>query len=127
MPTNYGEVLAAMKKNSAGGLARIDGIKCMVIGHEKGRETKDKLKRNFGCAGPEGYRKALRMMRMAEKFNIPIVSIIDTPGAYPGVEAEERNIAESIAFNLREMIMLKTPIIAGGSIILTFFKSHLFQ
>ena len=84
-----------------GGLARIDGIKCMVIGHEKGRETKDKLKRNFGCAGPEGYRKALRMMRMAEKFNIPIVSIIDTPGAYPGVEAEERNIAESIAFNLR--------------------------
>ena len=103
-----------------GGLARIDGIKCMVIGHEKGRETKDKLKRNFGCAGPEGYRKALRMMRMAEKFNIPIVSIIDTPGAYPGVEAEERNIAESIAFNLREMIMLKTPIIAvvigeGGS------------
>ena len=103
-----------------GGLARIDGIKCMVIGHEKGRETKDKLKRNFGCAGPEGYRKALRMMRMAEKFKIPIVSIIDTPGAYPGVEAEERNIAESIAFNLREMIMLKTPIIAvvigeGGS------------
>lgn len=103
-----------------GGFARIEGIKCMVIGHEKGRETDEKLKRNFGCAGPEGYRKALRMMRMAEKFKIPIVSIIDTPGAYPGVEAEERNIAESIAFNLREMVMLKTPIVAvvigeGGS------------
>lgn len=102
------------------GLARIDGIKCMVIGHEKGRETNEKLRRNFGCAGPEGYRKALRMMRFAEKFQLPIVSIIDTPGAYPGVEAEERNIAESIAFNLREMILLRTPIVAvvigeGGS------------
>lgn len=102
------------------GLVRIDGIKCVVIGHEKGRDTEEKLKRNFGSAGPEGYRKALRMMKFAEKFKLPVISIIDTPGAYPGVGAEERNIAESIAYNLREMMMLRTQVIAivigeGGS------------
>ena len=102
------------------GLVRIDGIRCVVIGHEKGRDTNEKLKRNFGSAGPEGYRKALRMMKFAQKFKLPLISIIDTPGAYPGVGAEERNIAESIAYNLREMMMLRTQIIAivigeGGS------------
>ncbi len=102
------------------GLAKIDGRRCVLIGHEKGRETKEKLKRNFGSANPEGYRKALRLMRMAEKFGLPVVALIDTPGAYPGVGAEERNIAEAIAFNLREMMLLKTPVVAvvigeGGS------------
>ena len=102
------------------GLVRIDGIKCVVIGHEKGRDTDEKLKRNFGSGGPEGYRKALRMMKFAEKFKLPVISIIDTPGAYPGVGAEEGNIAESIAYNLREMMMLRTLVIAvvigeGGS------------
>jgi acetyl-CoA carboxylase carboxyl transferase subunit alpha len=103
-----------------GGFATIDGRKVMLIGHQKGRDTKENLRRNFGCGHPEGYRKALRLMRMAEKFGLPVISLIDTPGAYPGVEAEERNIAESIAFNLREMITLKVPVIAavigeGGS------------
>lgn len=101
-------------------LAKIGGKRCVVVGHQKGRETKEKLKRNFGSAHPEGYRKALRMMRMAEKFGLPIVALIDTPGAYPGVGAEERNIAEAIAFNLREMMLLETPVVAvvigeGGS------------
>lgn len=103
-----------------GGFATIGGHRVMLIGHQKGRDTKENLKRNFGCAHPEGYRKALRLMRMAEKFNLPVVSLIDTPGAYPGVQAEERNIAESIAFNLREMMSLKVPVVAvvigeGGS------------
>ena len=103
-----------------GGFATIGGHKVVLIGHQKGRDTKENLKRNFGCAHPEGYRKALRLMRMAEKFGLPIVSLIDTPGAYPGVQAEERNIAESIAFNLREMMSLKVPVVAvvigeGGS------------
>ena len=102
------------------GFATIGGRKVLVIGQQKGRDTKENLKRNFGCAHPEGYRKALRLMRLAEKFQLPIVSLIDTPGAYPGVQAEERNIAEAIAFNLREMMTLKTPIVAiiigeGGS------------
>lgn len=102
------------------GLATILGQRCVVVGHEKGRETKEKLRRNFGSANPEGYRKALRVMRMAEKFNMPVVAIIDTPGAYPGIGAEERNIAEAIAFNLKEMMLLRTPIVAvvigeGGS------------
>ena len=92
----------------------------MVIGHQKGRDTKENLRRNFGSAHPEGYRKALRLMKMAEKFGIPVVTLIDTPGAYPGIGAEERNIAEAIAFNLREMMMLKVPVVAvvigeGGS------------
>lgn len=103
-----------------GGFAMIGGHRVAVIGHQKGRDTKENLKRNFGCAHPEGYRKALRIMRMAEKFKLPVVSLIDTPGAYPGVQAEERNIAEAIAFNLREMMTLRTPVIAvvigeGGS------------
>ncbi len=100
--------------------ARIGGRRCVVVGHQKGRETREKLERNFGSANPEGYRKALRMMRLAEKFEMPVVAIIDTPGAYPGVGAEERNIAEAIAFNLREMMLLRTPVVAvvigeGGS------------
>jgi acetyl-CoA carboxylase carboxyl transferase subunit alpha len=103
-----------------GGFARIEGRRVVVIGHQKGRDTKENLRRNFGSANPEGYRKALRLMKMAEKFGLPIVTLIDTPGAYPGIGSEERNIAEAIAFNLREMMMLKVPIIAvvigeGGS------------
>ena len=103
-----------------GGFATIDGVRCVIVGHQKGRDTKENLKRNFGSAHPEGYRKALRLMRMAEKFRLPIVALIDTPGAFPGIEAEERNIAEAIAFNLREMARLRTPIVAvvlgeGGS------------
>jgi len=102
------------------GFARIGGRRCVLIGHQKGRDTKDRLKRNFGSANPEGYRKALRMMRLAEKFELPVVALIDTPGAYPGVGAEERNIAEAIACNLREMMLLRTPVVAvvigeGGS------------
>lgn len=102
------------------GFAMIGGRKVLVIGHQKGRDTKENLKRNFGCAHPEGYRKALRLMKLAEKFKLPVISLIDTPGAYPGVQAEERNIAEAIAFNLREMMTLRTPVIAvvigeGGS------------
>jgi acetyl-CoA carboxylase carboxyl transferase subunit alpha len=102
------------------GLARIDGIKCLLIGQQKGRDVKENLLRNFGSPHPEGYRKALRLMRLGEKFKRPIVTLIDTPGAYPGIGAEERHIAESIAVNLREMMILKTPIVAvvigeGGS------------
>jgi len=94
--------------------------KVVVLGHQKGRDLKENLKRNFGSAHPEGYRKALRLMRLAEKFNLPVVALIDTPGAFPGIGAEERNIAEAIAHNLREMMTLKVPVIAvvlgeGGS------------
>ncbi len=103
-----------------GGFARIEGRRVVVIGHQKGRDTKENLRRNFGSANPEGYRKALRLMKMAEKFRIPVVTLIDTPGAYPGIGSEERNIAEAIAFNLREMMTLSVPIVAvvigeGGS------------
>ena len=103
-----------------GGFAQIGGRRVVVIGHQKGRDTKENLKRNFGSAHPEGYRKALRLMKLAEKFNLPVITMIDTPGAYPGIGAEERNIAEAIAFNLREMMLLKVPIVAvvlgeGGS------------
>ncbi len=103
-----------------GGLAKIDDIKCVVVGQQKGRDVKENVLRNFGSPHPEGYRKALRIMRMGEKFKLPVVSLIDTPGAYPGVGAEERHIAESIAVNLREMMVLRTPIVAivigeGGS------------
>lgn len=102
------------------GFALWGGRRVVVIGHQKGRNTKENLLRNFGSAHPEGYRKALRAMRLAEKFSLPIVTLIDTPGAFPGIGAEERNIAEAIAFNLREMVTLKTPIVAvvigeGGS------------
>ena len=103
-----------------GGLARIDGRPVMVIGHQKGRDTKEKLLRNFGMPRPEGYRKALRLMQMAERFGLPILTFIDTPGAYPGVGAEERGQSEAIARNLREMSRLRTPILCtvigeGGS------------
>ena len=102
------------------GLATIGGIRCAVVAHQKGRDVKENIRRNFGSAHPEGYRKALRVMRLAEKFGLPVVALIDTPGAYPGVGAEERHIAEAIAVNLREMMVLRTPIIAvvigeGGS------------
>jgi acetyl-CoA carboxylase carboxyl transferase subunit alpha len=102
------------------GLARIDGQRVMVIGQEKGRKTQEKIERNFGMPHPEDYRKALRLMKMAEKFKVPIVTFIDTNGAYPGIGAEERNQSEAIARNLFEMARLKTPIICivigeGGS------------
>jgi len=103
-----------------GGFARLDDRRVMVIGHQKGRDTKENLMRNFGSAHPEGYRKALRLMKLAEKFGLPVITLIDTPGAFPGIGAEERNIAEAIAYNLREMMLLKVPVIAvvlgeGGS------------
>lgn len=103
-----------------GGLARLDGLPVMVIGQQKGRDTKDKLHRNFGMPKPEGYRKALRLMKMAEKFHLPLICLIDTPGAYPGIGAEERNQSEAIARNIHDMSRLKTPIISvvigeGGS------------
>lgn len=103
-----------------GGLAVIGGHKCVVIGHQKGHDTKENIYRNFGMPHPEGYRKALRLMHMAEKFRLPIVTFIDTPGAYPGLEAEERGQSEAIARNLREMSALTVPIISfvigeGGS------------
>src|SRR5271154_4196805 len=103
-----------------GGLATIGERRVMVIGQQKGRDTKENLMRNFGSPHPEGYRKALRLMQLAEKFDVPVICFIDTPGAYPGVGAEERHIAEAIAVNLREMMVLKTPLVAvvigeGGS------------
>ena len=102
------------------GIGRIEGRAVMLIGHQKGRDTKEKIHRNFGMPRPEGYRKALRLMKMAERFHIPIVTLIDTPGAYPGIGAEERGQSEAIARNLMEMARLRTPIIAtvigeGGS------------
>jgi acetyl-CoA carboxylase carboxyl transferase subunit alpha len=103
-----------------GGIARLDGEPVMIIGHQKGRETSEKVKRNFGMPRPEGYRKALRLMQMAERFKLPILTFIDTPGAYPGVGAEERGQSEAIARNLKVMAGLKVPIICtvigeGGS------------
>ncbi|TFB10645.1 acetyl-CoA carboxylase carboxyltransferase subunit alpha [Candidatus Marinimicrobia bacterium MT.SAG.2] len=93
------------------GLAEIDGLNMMIIGHQKGRGTRDNIKRNFGMSNPEGYRKALRVMKLGEKFNIPILSLIDTPGAFPGLGAEERGQAEAIAKNLLEMSKLRVPIL----------------
>ena len=103
-----------------GGIGRIDGRPAMLIGHQKGRDTRTKIRRNFGMPRPEGYRKALRLMKMAERFGLPILTFIDTPGAYPGVDAEERGQSEAIARNLIEMAELKVPIICtvigeGGS------------
>jgi len=98
-------------KAIVGGFAELDEYKVMIIGHQKGRDTKSNLYRNFGMANPEGYRKALRLMKLAEKFNKPIITMLDTPGAYPGLEAEERGQAEAIAKNLFEMSRLKVPII----------------
>ena len=94
-----------------GGLGRVDNQSFMFIGQQKGQNTKDRQYRNFGMANPEGYRKALRLMKMAQKFNIPVVTLIDTPGAYPGLEAEERGQGEAIARNILEMTRLKVPII----------------
>ncbi|WFF41899.1 acetyl-CoA carboxylase carboxyltransferase subunit alpha [Salinicola endophyticus] len=103
-----------------GGVARLDGKPVMVIGHQKGRDVKEKVRRNFGMPRPEGYRKACRLMEMAERFRMPVLTFIDTPGAYPGIDAEERGQSEAIAYNLAVMSRLKTPIIAtvigeGGS------------
>lgn len=102
------------------GLAKLGQQRCVVVTQQKGRDTKENVKRNFGCAYPEGYRKALRIMRLGEKFQLPVIALIDTPGAYPGIGSEERHIAEAIAVNLREMMVLRVPIIAcvigeGGS------------
>jgi acetyl-CoA carboxylase carboxyl transferase subunit alpha len=116
----HGDRRFADDPSMPGGLATIGRHKCAVVGHQKGRDTKENIKRNFGCANPEGYRKAMRLMRMAEKFGMPFVSLIDTPGAYPGIGAEERHIAESIAANIRDMMTLRAPTVAvvvgeGGS------------
>ncbi len=103
-----------------GGLARFNGQSCMVIGHQKGRDTKEKIFRNFGMPRPEGYRKALRLMRLAERFDLPLFTFVDTPGAYPGIDAEERGQSEAIGRNLYEMAQIRVPLIAtvigeGGS------------
>lgn len=116
----YGDRAYADDKAIIGGTARLDGQPVMIIGHQKGRSTKEKVKRNFGMPRPEGYRKALRLMEMAERFNMPIITLIDTPGAYPGVGAEERGQSEAIAKNLKVMAGLKVPVICtvigeGGS------------
>ena len=115
-----GDRAFADDKAIVGGLAKFEGRAVMVIGHQKGRDTKEKIRRNFGMPKPEGYRKALRLMKMAERFNLPIITFIDTPGAYPGVGAEERGQSEAIAMNLKVMAGLKVPVICtvigeGGS------------
>ena len=116
----HGDRLFGDDKAMPCGLAKLGAQRCVVIAQQKGRDTKENVKRNFGCAYPEGYRKALRLMRLGEKFKLPVISLIDTPGAYPGIGSEERHIAEAIAVNLREMMTLRVPIIAtvigeGGS------------
>jgi acetyl-CoA carboxylase carboxyl transferase subunit alpha len=116
----HGDRLFADDRAMPSGLARLGPYRCVVITHQKGRNTKENVMRNFGCAHPEGYRKALRLMRMAAKFGMPVVSLIDTPGAYPGIGSEERHISEAIAVNLREMMVLRVPTVAvvigeGGS------------
>jgi acetyl-CoA carboxylase carboxyl transferase subunit alpha len=116
----HGDRLFADDLALVGGFARLNGDKVMVMGHQKGRDVKENVKRNFGCAHPEGYRKAIRLMRLAEKFGLPVVIFIDTPGAYPGVGAEERGQAQAIAANLRDMARVRVPIVAtvigeGGS------------
>ena len=116
----HGDRMFNDDKAMIGGLAKIDGEKVLIVGHQKGRDTKENLMRNFGSAHPEGYRKAMRLMQLANKFDIPIIAFIDTPGAYPGIGAEERGQANSIAYNLREMMLLKVPVIVvvigeGGS------------
>ena len=116
----HGDRLFSDDRAVIGGFARLNGQKVMIIGTQKGRDTRENILRNFGSAHPEGYRKALRLMRLADKFGLPIITLIDTAGAYPGVGAEERHIAEAIAVNLREMTLLQVPIIAivigeGGS------------
>lgn len=116
----HGDRLFADDQALIGGFAKIDGQKVMIMGHQKGRDVKENILRNFGCAHPEGYRKAMRLMKLAAKFHVPIICLIDTPGAYPGIGAEERGQAQAIAENLRDMAEVKTPIIAaiigeGGS------------
>ena len=116
----HGDRMYADDLSIVGGLARFQGTPCMVIGHQKGRDTKERAKRNFGMPRPEGYRKALRLMRLAEKFGLPVFTFVDTPGAYPGIGAEERGQSEAIGHNLYAMAELKVPIIAtiigeGGS------------
>ena len=116
----HGDRLFADDKAVVSGFARLDGVKVLVMGHQKGRDTKENLQRNFGCAHPEGYRKALRLMQLAEQAGLPIVVFIDTPGAYPGIGAEERGQSQAIALNLREMMCVRVPIVAvvigeGGS------------
>ncbi len=116
----HGDRASGDDASIVGGLARLDGEPCVVIGHQKGRDTKEKILRNFGMPRPEGYRKALRLMQLAEKFSLPVFSFVDTPGAYPGIDAEERNQSEAIGRNLYAMASLKTPIIVtvigeGGS------------
>ena len=107
----FGDRNVADDKAMVGGLGKIGNQSVMIIGQQKGRNTKQRQLRNFGMPNPEGYRKALRLMRMAEKFNVPIVTLIDTPGAFPGLEAEERGQGEAIARNIQEMFMLKVPVI----------------
>ena len=116
----HGDRTFADDRAIVGGLALLEGVPLIVIGHQKGRDTKEKLARNFAMANPEGYRKALRLMKMAEKFGKPVLTLVDTPGAYPGIGPEERGQAEAIARNLREMSALRVPIVVaitgeGGS------------
>lgn len=116
----HGDRIIGDDRAMPAGLARIGNHRCVVVGHQKGRNTKENLEHNFGSAHPEGYRKAMRLMHLAERFKLPIVAMIDTPGAFPGIGAEERNIAEAIAANLRDMMALEVPVIAvvlgeGGS------------
>ena len=116
----HGDRLFADDMAIVGGLAKIDDQQVVVLGHQKGRDTSENIKRNFGCAHPEGYRKAMRLMRLAERFDLPVIIFIDTPGAFPGIGAEERGQAQAIAENLRDMAQVRTPIIAtiigeGGS------------
>src|SRR5437764_14047376 len=115
-----GDRLFADDKAMPSGLAMLGTQRCVLLTHQKGRDTKENVMRNFGCGHPEGYRKALRLMRLAEKFGMPVISLIDTPGAFPGIGSEERHISEAIAVNLREMMRLRVPIVAavigeGGS------------
>jgi acetyl-CoA carboxylase carboxyl transferase subunit alpha len=116
----HGDRMYADDTAIVGGLARLDGASVMVIGHQKGRDTKERVRRNYGMPKPEGYRKALRLMKLAERFGLPLITLIDTPGAYPGVGSEERGQSEAIARNLFEMATLRTPIVTvvigeGGS------------
>lgn len=108
----HGDRLVKDDKAMVGGFATIDGQSVMIIGQQKGRNTKQRQERNFGMANPDGYRKALRLMKLAEKFNKPIITLIDTPGAYPGIEAEERGQGEAIARNLKEMMTLRVPVVS---------------
>ena len=116
----HGDRHFADDQSIVGGLARFNGNPCMVVGHQKGRDTKERTLRNFGMSKPEGYRKALRLMKTAEKFKLPVFTFVDTPGAYPGIDAEERGQSEAIGRNIYEMAQLEVPIIStiigeGGS------------